>query len=334
MFNNQELKQTEETKASYRKRCERLLFRYVRETGVDFEFIYPPEFIDWLIELAQGWEKSTFRQYKAAVILALPSFEICTFDMDESLEKLKDTSQDICKGSPSGRTSHNKKKSYPPEILDRLFEEFVSKPTKYRYALELSTILIGTITLGLRPVEWGQSEFILDQETGEKALLVQNAKATNGRANGPSRTIIYGHLPKKIQNAISYLVKFAGNSENWMVEYNRISDLHYRLQKKLRPRAKRKYAIYSARHQCIANLKQAGVFERIAALVGHGTTRTAAEHYGRATAGRMKMSAVIDYEINAETLPRPGRNKGDEKKIKDNRRGYEQRLLGSQGPKI
>jgi len=77
-----------------------------------------------------------------------------------------------------------------------------------------------------------------------------------------------------------------------------------------------------------------GAFDHIAALSGHGTTKTATEHYCRATAGRKKMSAILDYEINVETLPRPGGGEQGKMKINDNLRSYKSRSYDSQGPKL
>ncbi|MCF7971359.1 MAG: hypothetical protein K9L22_09380 [Methylococcaceae bacterium] len=45
--------------------------------------------------------------------------------------------------------------------------------------------------------------------------------------------------------------------------------------------------LYSARHQFVANAKQGGLsLEVIAALMGHASTETATQHYGRRVSGK------------------------------------------------
>lgn len=319
---------TEKTKEQHRNRTRQLLNRYMRETGEDFELIEARRFVDWLVEILRDLKPSSFRQYKAAVLYALPKFDICNVWMDEALDRLAAVDQSICNYDGPPRTSASKHKKYPPEFLDRMLDKLAKgfkENDQYRdikHAPELFAILVGTVAVGLRPIEWGQSEIIIDDETGHGALEVQNAKATNNRANGPSRKVVYGHMPEPVKSIVEYMVIHACNSDDWAKEYNQIADLHYRLQKKLRPRAVKRYAIYSCRHQNIANMKLAEVYDDIAPLVGHGTRRTAAEHYGRKTAGRRIISSEIDCEITAETLPKPGGGVEVAHGIKENRRGY------------
>lgn len=327
MSNLPKQSRTEATEERYINRCEQLLRRYWRETGVDFEFIHPIEFIDWLIEVMRGLKPRSFRHYKASVMFALPLADICTLWMDQALDGLALTSESICdyKGPP--RTSSAKRKKYPPEFLDKMIDEVVKNTFEYKYGQELLLILIGTIALGLRPCEWRCAEIEVNDNTSNLVLHVQNAKVNNVRSFGPEREIEFGFLPKEVQAAIKHLVNLATECTNWSKEYARIADLHYRLQRKLRPRAKGRYAIYSARHQYIANLKLAGVFDHIALLVGHGSRRTAAEHYGRKSAGRKVISSKIDWELTKASLPRPSQKMFNEHTIKDDPRlSYRERV--------
>lgn len=182
---------TEKTKEQYRNRPRQLLNRYMRETGEDFELIEASLFVDWLIEMLRDLKPNSFRQYKSAVLFALPEFGICNLWMDEALKRLARVPQSTCNYDGPPRTSASKHKKYPPEFLDLILEQLAkgfeeNKQFKdIKHAPKLFAILVGTVAVGLRPIEWGQSEIIMDDETGHWALEVQNAKATNNRGDLP-----------------------------------------------------------------------------------------------------------------------------------------------------
>jgi hypothetical protein len=60
---------------------------------------------------------------------------------------------------------------------------------------------------------------------------------------------------------------------------------------------KQTIALYSARHQFVADAKYSGLSkEAIAALMGHGSIETAGLHYGRGTAGRSGFHVTADEQ--------------------------------------
>ncbi|MEG3619774.1 hypothetical protein V5T82_15015 [Magnetovibrio sp. PR-2] len=308
---------TTQTEEDYYKTCETLFLRHMRECHPESERFDPIAFVEWLISLKPTLKEASFRNYKASVLFGLKNFDDGSSCLEEAITILQREPQTGCLKGKSYKTSNKKEKKYPPKILDRVLDELLRDIGKYKYNPQLVCILIATIAVGLRPVEWGKTDIQQNEETGERLLIVKNAKATNGRGNGEDREINITNLPPEIHKAIEYIVEFATNSENWGLEYDRISCLHARLQKKIRPRARTSYTIYSARHQYIANLKHLGVFDDIADLVGHKGKRTATEHYGRKQAGKLKISKRLDYELSVETRPRPAMGKARKSGMED-----------------
>lgn len=323
---------TRATEKAYRKKCYQLFRRYLRENGLSEEqnqddvHFDSLDFVDWVIQLGGSLKPRSFRYYKASVLSRLKKVDNPSEELEMAIEMLVSTSTEHCLKGTSRKTSATKAKSYPPKILDRVIEELLLDREQYKYGTVLVHLLVATIAMGLRPVEWSSAEFVIDGKTGEKALRVRNAKATNGRACGKTREIVYGSLPPTVQQMVEEAATYAKTCDDWAVEYRRIADLHYRVQKKLRPRAVKRYAIYSARHQNIANLKFLADFEDIAPLAGHASRHTAVVHYGRKSAGRTFISARIDSVLSPEALPRPSSKMLDEVAIRGELRRYEDAL--------
>lgn len=301
--------QTKQTRQAYQHRCDQLVARHAKGMGIAVPDVQAMYFTNWLIGLKSTIKKSTFRQYKCSAVYGLSNSGIRLNGMAEALSKLEAEPQADCL-KKSSKTSSPKAKCYPPDVLDRVVVELHKTDKPAKYAKPLLSFLLASIALGLRPNEWGSTFLSVDENTGEKSVILKNSKTTNGRGSGPKREILYGHMPDRVQTSIEYLVGYASSRENWADEQKKISDLHYRVQKRISPKGKRRYTLYSCRHQCSANMKMAYTKETIAEVMGHGSEETATTHYGRRSAGRLKISKHVDCTIQ-DMLPAP-KGRGDE----------------------
>jgi hypothetical protein len=130
-------------------------------------------------------------------------------------------------------------------------------------------------------------------------LVVENAKATNGRAHGPVRTLLWDELaPDVVQNILAW-IKIAQDLD-YDRRLNTASHALWEITRALWPRRKKWPTLYSARHVAIANWKAFYVRKGqsqvqrlealavIAAISGHGSDETASTHYARANAASGK----------------------------------------------
>jgi hypothetical protein len=117
--------------------------------------------------------------------------------------------------------------------------------------------------------------------------VVQNAKATNGRALGKIRTLdLQGMSPRDLAIVFFFSAHMREKAEQG--EFPHIQKMCTNLLRSINialwPHRKGSYTIYSARHQLSANAKSMYDRETVAALMGHASIKTAKRHYGRASA--------------------------------------------------
>lgn len=142
------------------------------------------------------------------------------------------------------------------------------------------TVLSLMVALGpyleLRPVEWLNTTIL-----GNK-MIVANAKSTNGRSVGKTRTILLDNFPDGIAHLVEELIVqlrrlFDELGENWRRLLGRLGERLARVCARLRIR---RWSLYTTRHAAMANWKRAGFGSaEIAALAGHISTKTARNHY-------------------------------------------------------
>ncbi len=113
-----------------------------------------------------------------------------------------------------------------------------------------------------------------------------NAKATNGRANGVVRTL---DISEFNEGAIASVQRMSDKglqahaAGRYREFQSNCAQTLYHACRKLWPRRKMHYALYSCRHQFIANHKALGLpNEEISALAGHRVDDTAVHNYARA----------------------------------------------------
>jgi integrase len=224
---------------------------------------------------------------------------------DDELEKLKTLLKTV-KGKnkieiDERRTSSNKKKSFNKKEVREMDEELKISSNNWSNPLRL-WIRAGKYT-GLRPIEWSLVTF--NEETNE--LIVMNAKNTNGRSLGDTRTMSLSHLKEDQINDILLHLKISNqmmDTNNWEKYYKGCSNLLRYTARKIWPRKDRYPTLYSCRHQFSADMKASGCTKKeVAALMGHGSDLTAQEHYGR--------------KVHGTRGRKPDVNKNDLRRVRD-----------------
>lgn len=277
---------TDQTKRTYLRRardlalaCRRALRLSANQT-LDYR-----QLVGWLANRRPRWSKRTWRQYKASVAYFLEE-EAKRGDgiAQEALELLMPL--DSTPGQArTQQTSATKQKKLPAADLRALRQSLEQSGSAWASDLE-RWVEAGLLT-GLRPAEWAQAQ-LMETAMGP-ALVVVNAKATNGRAHGPKRTLLLGGLTREERNTIQTHLERAhewAQAGQYQRFYHGCSLALARIVRKRWPNRDSHITLYSLRHQFSANAKASG-FTRleIAAMMGHAVDDTAAVHYGRKRSG-------------------------------------------------
>ncbi|SFV38803.1 hypothetical protein SAMN05216456_3625 [Devosia crocina] len=182
------------------------------------------------------------------------------------------------------RTSARKRKQVDKWELHRVGKFLLTRGTIEDKLLVL--LLVHGVFLGLRPSEYS------DADLQGSLLVVRTRKATNGRGLGEFRELDLSGISHQEQASIHRLIEsFATASQG---ELARLLDrLGGRLRRACRRVGVEPFALYTTRHQAIANMKAAGKSAaEIAAAVGHGSLRTAGKAYARRSSG-WKLEATV-----------------------------------------
>lgn len=309
MFN---LSKEKQTILEYHKRCRQLMERAFYELKLNHQYnlkddddvcliIDPRQFVAWLVDIRHELSHSSWRQYKSAVICFLSEFNDDRYY--DAIDYLKQFNGSDCI-KKSSATSSTKLKKLPHKDYEKLEKYFIKHPSKWQKPL-LDWLKAATIT-GLRPQEWiGCHIEMIDLD--KPALVVKNAKHTNGRAHGETRKILLDKVTNEELIIIETHIKRINNWYNmgqYKTFYNGCSfTLHY-VSRKIWPRRTKHFTLYSARHQFSADAKSSGLTrEEIAAMMGHAVDRTAILHYGRKSSGQdlIKVSAYSEDVIKVKS---------------------------------
>jgi hypothetical protein len=195
-------------------------------------------------------------------------------------------------------TSRTKDKSPTEKDLTRIKYAALARQTQS--ATDLVLYLKASLPTGLRPCEWPRASFGRSNRDGYRwMLVVENAKATNGRAHGPVRTLHWEDLAPEIVQDILTWIAIAQHGD-YDRRLNTVGHQLWEITRELWPRRKEWATLYSARHVAIAAWKSfylrdgQSPAERlqamavIAALSGHGSDETATKHYARASTASRK----------------------------------------------
>jgi len=186
------------------------------------------------------------------------------------------------------RTSRLKEKRFPKADLERVIT-YLRLYSRAEHAPALADWLNAGILTALRPAEWKCTDLIEIPDPvmayGRRVYLhVLNAKATNGRGTGVVRTLDLSAFPDE---HLATIKRMSSLGRSWLAkgEFEQKQSVCRGLLReacgKLWPLRKYHYALYSPRHQAIANWKAAITPPEIAAMVGHIITSTAETNYAK-----------------------------------------------------
>ena len=212
-----------------------------------------------LVSRSKTLSKSTVRQYRSAFVHV---WEL------RGRDDLIDAVQD-CAGEKQvePRTSAKKLKTFRHEDLMKLVESLVNAGE-----LLAAAWMRGGFVTGLRPCEWQRSRLVGNQ------LIVQNAKATNGRVHSNERIVLISDF-RELHNIDALCHQLAG--QDFEKKRRHVARAIGKHAKTLWPRAKKLPTLYSARHGFSAEAKAIFSREEVAALMGHASIETAGRHYAR-----------------------------------------------------
>jgi integrase len=294
---------TDKTIEEYLKRGSLLWMRAVRETAMSHSFMQPSDFINWLNTLLPELKPASRRQYIASSrqwLLHLkneaksqPEDVDYLHNLDISIEQIHKTqSSDFIglnkKPKPwSGKTSSQKAKKLSAEDMKLLFQN--AKQMRGKWLKPSLIWMSANIVVGLRPIEWKQAT--LREHQGYVELVIQNAKNTNGRANGDIRHMNLKNLTESELNSVRFQLAFSAkhnsSDESWNKFYNGIRKTIHRLSRATFKNQRKYPTLYSSRHQFSADAKSIGMTKgEVAALMGHAVDDTAGNHYGKKKHGR------------------------------------------------
>lgn len=274
---------TNETVAVYIKRAKNLAKRAKEELQIPpGEKLDVRQFVAWLETLRPTLSKSSWRQYKSSVICFLERID--EEAAIQAVDYLREIDTETCVKNTE-KTSGSKLKRFSWRDFQKLTDHLRTKPGKWHKPL-LDWLICGCLT-GLRPQEWIDANLM--EIAGEKALVTKNAKSTNGRSHGPTRTLMLAALSsdeiQTLRNHIERVKTWAGMNQ-FDDFYAGCSLTLYYISRKLWPRRQKHVTLYSCRHQFAANAKASGFSTaEIAAMMGHRVDTTATKHYGKKVAG-------------------------------------------------
>ncbi|WP_419642403.1 hypothetical protein [Thiolapillus sp.] len=289
----------------------RLSERFDRETGMEM-LTAPEELLAWLRARAQYWKPATWRLNQAALVYWLERHQAGA--LSEKVGALR-RAEDV-RWQGEDRTSAQKLKRIPDKDYRSLHARMSVDAAggNANAALTLLWLSAGIWT-GLRPSEWRHAAYA--ERNGQRLFVVRNAKATNGRAHGRTRTLIIDNLTEEQVAQVKWLAAHLGamNDMDYARCYLRCRKYLAGINKALWPRRKKRITLYSARHQYSANLKKAGATRaEVAAAMGHASIDTAGEHYGRRISGkrgqRMALPSEKDVRAVMKLNPRTTNSRG------------------------
>jgi len=278
---------TDATDRAYRRRADHLLRRWRKERRG--QTASPFDFVNWLLDVLEGVKPASFRQYKAAALAHLPQMFDGSGELDLAMDRLRAAHAKPNRHLPP-RTSARKMRFLPQEDWERLRDWLLAgvavgdgvdaAKASVITPAALEAWCRATLLCALRPTEWAKAEC---REEGHRLIvIVRNAKATQGRSHGETRTLVFEELDGSEREAISATIELArawaarGKSA---VLQKLVADALYRAARAALGRREAYPSLYTFRHQAIANWKTERDAVEVAALCGHARTKTAARHY-------------------------------------------------------
>ncbi|UUA75140.1 hypothetical protein [Cellvibrio sp. QJXJ] len=320
MFEVDKFTRTENTEAAYTKQAVFMLENYAKNAGKDWDQDHG-QLIDWLSSKRDSSSAAYWGRIRSALV-----FFFKNNGNPDLAASIKAISKDRC--APPTHTSANKKKSVSDTELVSL-ANYLLREGSSKISIQTYQFFLSGIITGMRPSEWEFCDFRILRDAKELRLqdfgggenvspemvdgikiVVQNAKATNGRAHGEFRTLLFPKLhPQEKEVLLDHYrsVEHARDLGQFPLFQRQCSDKLRYAGQKLWPSKRKRISLYSGRHQSMANGKASNLPANvIAAMHGHATDRTAGEHYGRkqfGVSGRVYMQVPADEVARVREIP-------------------------------
>jgi hypothetical protein len=279
---------TTQTEAEYRRRARNLIHQCRRHLSLTpTEVLDYRQFVGWLITRKSTFSRPTWRQYKASVchVLEIEADQRGNPIAQEALESLLPIDVEGCV-KRTKKTSGSKLKRFPIKDFHQAIKRIERSSSPW--AQDLKRWMVAGMITGLRPMEWSTAE-LKSSGNGVIELVVQNAKATNSRAHGPTRTLFLDGLTQDERDIVAEHIERANlwhHADQYTSFYQGCAGALARTCRYLWPKRQQFPTLYSLRHQFSADAKASGLTrEELAALMGHAVDTTAGRHYGKKSAG-------------------------------------------------
>lgn len=238
--------------------------------------------------------------------------------------------------APVARTSARKLRQFPAEAAAAVSEYARVNGHRSGAAVRADAFVRANLLVGLRPSEWLDTALVYHLPRGpdggflrgpggrllfEVMLVVPNAKASHGRANGPQRELIlYGATAEQVADIAVWwdmVRRFQDQRDPAGDRKSLTTALYAQLNVAIRRAltasgfsARDIPSLYSTRHQVMADFKASGHSpQAIAAFFGHASIHTHRAHYGHKRHGRGRVTFAASPEslarvINRRAMPR------------------------------
>ncbi len=283
--------------------------------------------VEYVIRRKPTYARNTWKQYKNALrchaetVIELQNEKVVSEEALAAINMLaRETSEGCMKLGT--RTSARKQKTFKKADFDKLTTYLHLHVGKHRYARTLLLWLKASRLTGLRPGEWEYAD--LTTIYAGPALVIRNAKNTNGRGNGEERTLLLDQLTMEELSVIQEMVEML---EGYTTEmpFSKLQEICTQYMKRATRRCfgkrKRYPSLYSNRHQFSADAKMSGRSKaEVAALLGQASDETAGIHYARKGSGEAPIrvsplpSEVKTVRIRSKTFTPKKKHDPDQEK--------------------
>ena len=329
---------TAKSKAQYFKKFETIKL-HAKKLGLDDSYFDLKSTVNILLE-NKDISLATAKFYRASILYQIYNDALNAIAANEDIGYFKETYDQIRDWyiadpslikKPVGaerRTSSDKTKYFDKQFYDFCIETLTYKinplrnrrseksTDKYRMLFHFLKL---NIQLGLRPVEWfgaAPSTYFISKNDGNPpspnpSLIIENAKNTNGRANGDTREVLLNGFTsdqlKSVNDYLYLLRKYRHTSydENQLLRVmsrtlKSLCEQYIKANPNLDESLKKDIentTLYTTRHQAINNAKMSGYNKgKIAAMFGHSSTTTQSKHYGQKGKGWLKLNVQPTLE--------------------------------------
>lgn len=257
-----------------------------------------------------AWSQGTWRMHRCGYRMLLQKLastgRLPSARVSEIVQKMESVSG-LKKNERVKKSSSRRKKVVLPEHIEQIEVLVTEKQSKWGAALVI-WLKAATIA-GLRPNEWQTAT--IEMRDDRTILRSENFKHNESRSYSTHREIDLTDLPpEQILCVRQQLSIVHGMVEKKLMEeyYSGCASLLYWCNKKLWPKRKANVQLYTGRHQFSANAKADPLVtdKERAALMGHKTTQTSTERYGRARSGSAGLTPkVADPSVLGNIIDKP-----------------------------